>query len=227
MNGVHDMGGMHGFGPVRHEGSATAPPFHASWEKCAYTMVQALVRLRVFNADELRRAIESIPPAQYLASSYYQRWLAALQMLVEEKGILTAAQIDAAVRDFSREPERLQRTVRRDNRALVQTMMAPRRRTSPAGEPPAARFQPGDLVVARNHHVKSHTRLPRYIRGKQGVIHRFHGVYTLPDTNAHGLGEHPQPVYAVRFAAQDLWGDAAAARDSVYIDLWEGYLNPI
>jgi len=225
MNGVHDMGGMHGFGPVQYEG----PPsrFHDPWEGRAYGMVQALMRLRVFNTDELRRAIETIPPAQYLGSTYYERWLAALQILMEEKSVLSASEIDGVVEQLSQEPERLQRIARRDNPALVQTMMAPRRSASPADEPPAARFQPGDRVVAKNHNVKGHTRLPRYIRGKQGVIHRFHGVYTLPDTNAHGLGEHPQPVYSVRFAARDLWGDAVAPRDSVFIDLWESYLERI
>lgn len=81
-------------------------------------------------------------------------------------------------------------------------------------------------MVARNEHPKHHTRLPRYVRGKPGVIDRVRGVYTLPDTNAHGRGEHPQPVYSVRFAARDLWGDVAATTDSVYIDLWERYLDP-
>ncbi|MGH2406263.1 MAG: nitrile hydratase subunit beta, partial [bacterium] len=219
MNGVHDMGGMHGYGPVHHGGAE--PPFHAAWERRAYTMVQVLMRLRVFNVDELRRAIESIPPAQYLSSTYYQRWLAALLILMEEKGVVTASAVDAAVGQFAREPERLQRMARRDNPSLVQAMMAHRHPASPLNESSPARYQLGDRVVTRNQHVKGHTRLPRYVRGKQGVIHRFHGVYTLPDTNAHGLGKHPQPVYSVRFAARDLWGDAAAARDNLYIDLWE------
>jgi len=90
----------------------------------------------------------------------------------------------------------------------------------------AARFQVGQPVRARNIHPDGHTRLPRYARGHVGTVDRDHGVYVFPDTNAHFLGEKPQHVYSVRFAARELWGDQASARDSVYIDLWDDYLEP-
>jgi nitrile hydratase len=225
VNGVHDVGGMHGFGPIRRE--EVASPFHEPWEGRVHAMMQAMLRQRVFNLDEMRRTIESIPPAQYLASSYFERWLAALRMLLVEKGVLAASEVDTLFRQFEREPERLQRQERRDNPALADTILKASRYPPPPPHEAAPRFRPGDRVVAKNRHLKEHTRLPRYVRDKEGVIHRVHGVYTLPDTNAHGLGANPEPVYAVRFAARELWGDAAAPNQHLYIDLWESYLEPV
>lgn len=189
--------------------------------------MMALVRRRVFNLDEMRRAIESIPPAQYLASTYFERWLTALRMLLEEKRVLTASEIEAMVQQLKEEPQRLRQLRRRNDPALAEAILQEMNR--PPGRPRGAtspRFRPGDRVVAKNQHVQGHTRLPRYARGKQGIVHRVHGVYDFPDTKAHGRGEHPHPVYSVRFQARELWGDAASARDSVYIDLWESYLDP-
>jgi nitrile hydratase beta subunit len=224
VNGVHDMGGMHGFGPVR--AAKDEPVFHAPWEGRVYAMMQALFRRRVFNVDEMRRAIESIPPAQYLASTYYERWLAALRMLLEEKGLLRSSEIETLIGQFVEEPARAGRLARRDNTALADSVLEQYRRPGPAPqEAGASRFRPGDRVVARNRHVKGHTRLPRYVRGKQGIVQRVHGVYDLPDSKAHGGGGTPQPVYSVGFAARDLWGEAGG-RDHVYIDLWESYLDP-
>lgn len=222
MNGVHDMGGMHGFGPV--DRTETESPFHAPWEGRVRAMMTTLIRLGVFNLDEMRRAIESIPPAQYLTSTYFERWLAALRMLLEEKGVLTASEIEAMLQQLQDAPQ----SSRRNDPALVDALLqnAPR----PPWLPPGAttpRFRPGDRVVAKNQHVKGHTRLPRYVRGKQGIVHQVRGVYDFPDTKAHGRGAHPAPVYSVRFSAPELWGDVASGRDSVYIDLWENYLDPV
>jgi nitrile hydratase len=224
MNGVHDVGGMHGFGPIRRE--EREPPFHAPWEGRVRAMMTAMLRRRVFNLDEMRRTIESIPPAQYLASAYYERWLAGLRMLLVEKGVFAEAEIDAVFQQLKQEPERLQAPQRRDNSALADEIVEQfRHPPQPARKTAAPRFRPGDRVVAKNLHVKGHTRLPRYVRGKQVVIDRVHGVYNLPDTYAHGLGENPEIVYSVRFAARELWGDAAAANHHLYIDLWESYLD--
>ena len=220
VNGVHDMGGMHGFGPVHPEDDAA---FHADWERRVRAMMMGLIRRGAFNIDEMRRAIESIPPAEYLASSYFERWLAALRLLMVEKGLLTPADIDRSLAEVATDP---QRPRRRDDPALAERIQEPSRSKAAPQETPSFRFRPGDRVVARNERPRHHTRLPRYIRGKPGRIDRVHGVYTFPDTNAHRRGEHPQPVYSVRFAARDLWGDVAATTDSVYIDLWESYLDP-
>jgi nitrile hydratase len=217
LNGAHDVGGMHGFGPVHPEDDAA---FHAVWERRVRAMMMGLLRRGAFNIDEMRRAIESIPPAEYLASSYFERWLVALRALVVEKGLLTPAEIDGAVAGSTRTAGR------RDDPALAARFSAPLRGGPASPAVPSSRFRPGDVVVARNQHAIHHTRLPRYIRGKRGRIDRVHGVYTFPDTNAHGGGEHPQPVYSVRFSARDLWGDVAAPADCVYIDLWESYLDP-
>jgi nitrile hydratase subunit beta len=88
-----------------------------------------------------------------------------------------------------------------------------------------ARFQIGDPVRARKINPTGHTRLPRYARGREGVIGRHHGIFVFPDTNAHFQGEHPQHLYSVRFRAQELWGESASPRDSVYLDLWDSYLE--
>lgn len=219
MNGVHDVGGMHGFGPVHTEDSAA---FHAGWERRVRGMMMGMIRRGAFNIDEMRRAIESIPPAEYLASSYFERWLTALRALAVEKGVLAPGEIEAVIAQVAKAPE-LPR--RRDDPTLAKQIQGPSTPAVAPRENPSFRFRPGDRVVARNQHPKHHTRLPRYVRGKPGMIDRIRGAYTFPDTNAHGQGEHPQAVYLVRFAARDLWGDAAAANDSVYIDLWESYLD--
>lgn len=88
------------------------------------------------------------------------------------------------------------------------------------------RFKPGDRVVARNVHPVGHTRLPRYARGRRGVIDRDHGVFIFADTHAMGLAPKPQHLYSVRFSARELWGPPASARDAVYIDLWDDHLAP-
>lgn len=223
MNGVHDMGGMHCFGRVERE--ENVPLFHAPWEGRVRAMMQALVTLGVFNLDEQRRTVESLLPAQYLSSAYFERWLAALRLLLEEKGVISASGVEAAL-------EHLAQTrgtpARRVDPALAAAVLIrikhPSRRLQP-GAPP--RFRPGDRVLAKNRHVHGHTRVPRYVRGKQGIVDRVHGIYDLPDATAHGRGPHPEPVYSIRFAARDLWGDAAAGRDSLYIDMWESYLDPV
>jgi len=224
VNGAHDVGGMHGFGPIRRE--ETASLFHAPWEGRVRAMMHALLHQRVFNLDEWRRAIESIPPAEYLTFTYFERWLVALRILLQEKGVLTGSENETVFQRLEQAPGRLQRLERRINPALADAVLEdinrPPTRPRELANP---RFRPGDRVVAKNLHVKGHTRLPRYVRGKRGVIQRVHGVYDLPDTKAHGRGEHPQPVYSVCFAAQELWGDAASPNDSVCIDLWESYLD--
>src|SRR5437588_10906419 len=143
MNGVHDMGGMHGFGPVLHDEEAS--PFHAPWEGRVFGMMTALTRGRhTFNLDEMRRAVESIPPAQYLASVYYALRLAALRILLVAKGGVTASEIDAMVHKLGREPERVRTPARRDDPALAAAIPAEVQR--PPKQPRQAiapRFRPG------------------------------------------------------------------------------------
>ncbi len=186
------MGGQHGHGAVVVE--AAEPVFHQPWEGRVYALM-VLARARgLFNLDEMRRAIEELPPAQYLGSGYYERWLAALAALLREKGAFPPADAGTPAAE-------------------------------PPSEPPAARYRPGDRVRTRNVQPHHHTRLPRYARGKAGLVESVHGTYRLPDRSAHGLPPAWQPVYTVRFPARELWGEDGGARDDVTLDLWEEYLE--
>jgi nitrile hydratase len=218
------MGGMHGFGPI--EPRQNEDSFHAEWEKRVPALVTAARESGAMNIDEFRHGIERMPPAQYLAASYYERHLFTTERNLVAKGVLTADEIEARVALLRSDPAA---AVRRDDPAKAQSVIGARRGSEPL--PPfdaaLARFQPGDLVQTRNVHPRGHTRLPRYARGKQGVIHCLHGVETLPDANAHGRGPSPEPLYSVRFAASELWGASADGPGSVYIDLWQSYLEPL
>jgi nitrile hydratase beta subunit len=216
MNGVHDMGGMDGFGPVVPE--KNEPVFHAEWERRVVGLARA-VMWRV-NPDESRHAIERIPPARYLASSYYERWLAAAETILVARGVVTREEL-LAKQDASIDPAWIANAVATRGPAPV--------KDKSGSKPPRARFSKGDRVRARNMNPSGHTRLPRYVRGKAGVIARDRGVFVFPDTNAHHAGANPQHCYSVSFAAHELWGKSAKAnsRDRVFIDLWEDYLDPI
>ena len=192
---------MHCFGPVIAE--PDEPVFHARWEGQVRVIMGRTVG-RYYNLDEFRHAIERMPPDEYLQSSYYEKWLHAVQTLLLEKGVITAE-------EFS-------------NGHALQQAPPP---SAPVEEAPVlrARFRPGDRVVTRNTHPTGHTRLPRYARDKRGQIRTVNGPFLLPDANAHGRKEW-QACYAVEFSARELWGADAQADDRVCIDLWEGYLDP-
>ena len=225
MDGVHDLGGMHGFGRVERE--ANEPVFHARWEAAVLAM-QRWVRGRgIVTLDEFRHAIERMAPAEYLGSSYYARWLDALDRVLVEKGVVTADEVDRRIEFFRARPDA---PASAPLTAPPPPASPPRRLDSEtsvregAGHDP--RFTEGDLVATRNTHPYGHTRLPRYTRGKRGVIAARRGVHVLPDANAHGLGERPEPLYTVRFEARELWGESAEPNQQVYVDLWESYLLP-
>ena len=216
MNGVHDMGGMDGFGPVVHE--QNEPVFHADWERRAFALVSLVMRAAQVNIDEFRHAIERIPPARYLASSYYERWLAAAETLLVEHRVVNREDL-LAKQDASIDPALFANAVAARGPALV--------KDKPGSKPPRARYAKGARVRARNLNPSGHTRLPRYVRGKAGVIARDWGVFVFPDTNAHHAGTKPQHCYSVSFDARELWGKAANSRERVHVDLWEDYLEPI
>jgi len=218
MNGVHDMGGMDGFGPVVRE--QNEPVFHAGWEGRVYAIASIAARLSLINADELRHAIERIAPERYLASSYYERWLEAVETLLVERGVVTREEI-LAKQGGAIDPALIANPVATQGPAPVKDQLGSR--------PPRARYAKGARVRARNLNPSGHTRLPRYARGKAGVIERDWGVFVFPDTNAHHAGTKPQHCYSVAFDARELWGKSAKAnhRERVYLDLWEDYLEPI
>lgn len=225
MNGAHDLGGMHGFGPVRPE--PEEPVFHAEWERRAFALTLAMGAWGRWNLDMSRHARELMPPAEYLATSYYEHWLFGLELLLERHGFLARAETDRRLAEGvgpdARVPVPVQAGALR--RADVPRLLQ-NRRAARLDDPVPPRFKPGDPVVARNLHPAGHTRLPRYVRGRRGLIDRDHGVFIFPDTHAAGLGRKPQHVYSVRFAARELWGPDAHPRDAVYVDLWDDYLGP-
>ncbi|MGH7266364.1 MAG: nitrile hydratase subunit beta [Candidatus Rokuibacteriota bacterium] len=221
MNGVHDMGGMHGFGPVRREGAEAV--FHAEWERRAFALTLAMGGWRRWNIDMARLARERMPPERYLAASYYEKWLWGLERLLVDHGFVTPEELDRPAPAGARPAGGPVAGALRA--ADVQTLLR-NRRAARLDDAVPPRFEPGDRVIARNAHPAGHTRLPRYVRHRPGVVDRDHGVFIFPDTHAAGLGRKPQHVYSVRFAARELWGGDGHANDHVYVDLWDDYLDP-
>ena len=218
MNGVHDMGGMQGFGPIRPE--ENEPVFHAAWEGRVLAMNLAIAAWGKFAVDYRRHARESIPPAELLAMTYYQIWYTGLLTNVTDAGMVTRAEIDSGkpARDTTKMTPPLTAAVE----PAFWAKGAPKSRDVAI----APKFQTAQRVRARNINPPTHTRLPRYARGKVGIIERDHGVFVFPDTNALFLGEKPQHVYSVRFLARELWGDQAKPRDTVIVAMWDDYLEP-
>jgi len=212
MNGIHDMGGMHGMGPIQPE--KNEPVFHARWEARTLGLMLAVLTRRNFKGEGFRYEIESLPPVDYLRMSYYERWIPVLGALLVKNGLVTPAELASGTPAPGSPKET----------PAAPAAASPRTRSQPR-EGAAPRFEVGQKVRARNIHPTGHTRLPRYTRGRVGTIERDHGVYTFPDTNAHALGEKPQHVYSVRFAARELWGEQASPGDAVYVDLWDDYLE--
>ncbi len=218
MNGVHDMGGMQGMGAIEPE--KNEPVFHAPWQGRAYAVTRAMGAWRKWNLDTTRYQRELIPPADYFTKSYYERWIVALVELMVKTGLVTKAEIESGTPDQG--SAKLTPALTPEKVPTLITKGAPANRDAPV----VASFHAGERVRSRNINPVGHTRLPRYARGKVGTVHRDHGVFVFPDTNAMFLGEKPQHVYSVRFAARELWGEQAAAQDSVYLDMWDSYLEP-
>jgi nitrile hydratase subunit beta len=216
VNGAHDMGGVHGFGPVVAE--ADEPYFHADWERRVLGLVIAIGAAGRWNIDKSRFARENRPPPEYLSLSYYEIWLAGLERLLLEAGLITPEELERG-EAAPGEPIRVLAAEE------VPGMLA---RGGPADRPPAreARFSTGDRVRTRNLHPRTHTRLPRYARGHIGEIERVHGCHVFPDRHAYG-DEDPQWLYTVRFDATELWGPDADPRSTVSFDAFEPYLEPV
>jgi nitrile hydratase subunit beta len=218
MNGVHDMGGMHGMGPVPYE--RDEPVFHEPWEARVFALNIGMRAWRRWNIDAGRYEIELIPPAEYLRMTYYERWLVRLVGLLVKRDLVTRDEIDAGAPAPG---------ARKAQPVLTAERVASIIRNGAAASRDAAavpRFAVNQRVRARTINPAGHTRLPRYVRGRTGTIARDHGVYVFPDTNALFQGEKPQHVYSVRFTARELWGEQAPPRDAVYLDLWDDYLEP-
>lgn len=214
MNSIHDMGGMHGFGPIEVE--KNEPVFHADWESRVYALVRVWYPWARYKSwGSFRHNLEKIPPSDYLEMSYYERWFHVHEQKALETGIVTRteletskANLDNVVPELERHPDSW-RGSRRLNEELP------------------LKFCKGQEVRAKNINGFAHNRLPRYVRGKVGTIFSINGVYALQDTNEKGEQPYDQleNVYTVKFSSSELWGANGNVKDFVYIDAWESYLD--
>jgi len=218
MNGVHDMGGMDGFGKVEPE--PNEPMFHHEWESRVLAIVRAMGAAGAYNIDTSRFYRESLPPEVYLSSSYYKKWLLGLENNLIDKGYVGAGEFASGHASEPAKPlKRGKFTVNDVERVMVRGKFG-------RAAPGPAKFKPGDRVRARNIHPKTHTRLPRYVRGHIGVVELNLGCSVYPDTSAMEAGENPQWLYNVVFDGAELWGPEADPTVKVSIDAFEPYLEP-
>tara|TARA_B100000945_G_scaffold307212_1_gene295412 strand:- start:3 stop:629 length:627 start_codon:yes stop_codon:yes gene_type:complete len=207
MNGAHDLGGMQCYGSIPIE--EDEPIFHDEWEKRVFAATMVSFGA-LGSIDAFRHAIERMGAERYLSTTYYEHWLAALEMRIEETKLHSKGKSDTPLTS-------------EDVDVIVPTGGNYFR----GGVNSEIRFAIGDRVRAKNINPAGHTRLPRYIRGREGEIVTNRGNFVFPDTVAHDLGESPQPLYSVRFESAELWGGEEEGRDAVYIDLWDSYLEKI
>jgi len=219
MNGAHDMGGMQTFGPIRPEKDETV--FHARWEGRIHVIWSAVGTWGKWNIDFGRQMRESIPAPEYLALNYFQmRYVQVVELLVAT-GMITRDELVSGRSAKGTQKAAPPLTV--DKVAAWFSNGNSKRRSVDV----VAQFRAGQSVRARNLNPPTHTRLPRYARGKVGMIEHDHGVFVFPDRNAQGLGEKPQHVYSVRFTARELWGAQANPKDTVVLSLWDDYLEAV
>jgi nitrile hydratase beta subunit len=217
MDGIHDLGGMDGFGSV--EAEPDEPVFHAAWEGRVMAMQRAMMYAGAWNIDMLRYSQERLPPRVYLGVSYYERWLLSAEMNVTERNWAAGDELAAghALRPGKPLPRKL--TAATVGAGLIRGGYA-------RAAPRAARFAPGDRVRAKNIHPATHTRLPRYARGRVGTVERVQGCHVFPDTAAIDRGDDPQWLYTVRFDGTELWGPDSDPTVSVSVEAFEPYLEP-
>jgi nitrile hydratase len=224
MNGVHDLGGMDGFGPVLRE--RNEPIFHADWERRVFGMMLATLGQGLYNLDEIRHSIERMAPAHYLGSTYYEHWLAGLERILGEKRRLAAMEIETRLAEVAAGAPPAPLPPRTDSvlaDALAQAVYAGAPSSRGKGKP---RYRAGAAVRVTNMNPAGHTRCPRYVRGARGIVEHVRERFIFPDAHAHGRGERPEVLYTVGFDAGELWGKDAERRGRVYVDLWESYLEP-
>lgn len=216
MNSIHDLGGLHGFGAIDAE--RDEPPFHETWEGRAGGLLEVMTFPAGFTVDRFRYLRETLRPDLYLTQNYYEQWIYIAEQLLLEAGMISAAELAGGKAQGPR----------RDDAARADAVWAFLHDRTHSGRDLAGApvFAIGQAVRARTMNPTGHTRLPRYARGKAGIIVRHHGAHVFPDASAHGQGDVAQHLYTVRFAARELWGKDANPRDSVHLDLWESYLEP-
>jgi nitrile hydratase subunit beta len=216
MDGIHDMGGMDGFGKVEPE--QNEPVFHAAWEGRCLALNRAMGYARLWTIDETRAGIEELPPDVYLTSSYYKKWAVRLENLVVARGLADADEVKAG--HALRPGKQLKRKL-----TLAEVPNTITRGSYHRAAPAPARFKVDDRVRTKNIHPQTHTRLPRYARGRTGVVEALRGCHVYPDTVAIGQGENPQWLYTVLFDGRELWGDDTDPTLKISIEAFEPYLE--
>jgi len=224
MGRAHDVGGLKGLGPV--EIARSEPTFHETWEARIFGITLSTLGKGLFSVEEFRAGIEGIPAIPYLRASYYERWIATCEQSLARAGVLSEDEVDARAMELSHSdtgeaPHRDEPEFRELLLDALRCGMSPQRKTTAP-----RRFAAGDPVRAVGTDTTGHTRLPRYIRGKRGVVVRCDDAFVFPDSNALGHGENPEWCYCVRFESGEVWGDVAETRAPVYVDVWESYLEP-
>ena len=215
-NTIHDMGGMHGFGPVEPE--PNEPVFHAEWEGRVLAMQRAMGFTKLWTIDGGRASLETLPPLEYLGSSYYRRWFLGLERRVVAHGLVGEDEVAAG--------KSLRPGIRLNRKMTPEDAKVGRYANFARPAPAPARFKAGDRVRTRNLNPTTHTRLPRYARGKLGTVEAVRGCHVYPDSAAIGAGDNPQWLYAVVFSARELWGEEADPSITVSIEAFEPYLEP-
>lgn len=209
MDGVHDLGGKHGFGPIEYE--ADEPVFHESWQATAFGLMLAVpVVMRNHNADQYRHAVERMAPRHYFGCHYYERVLTGVTTLLVERGVLSREELE-----------------QRAGGAFPLALPVAEHPLADLAPQPTARFAIGDRVRVRDFHPRGHTRAPGFCRGRQGTIIHVAPRFPFPDASAHGGPLRDEHTYHVEFAATELWGDEGAPNDSVVVDLWDCYLDGV
>ena len=225
MDGIHDLGGMEGFGDVEQDSTETT--FHARWEGRVFAMAELAGVAGYFGSvDAFRHAVERIDPIVYLTHGYYGRWLAGIEALFAERGLVRSDELQALVTALGGSVSTVPTT---PANPLWQATPEPAgaANTNQREVITRARFVSGEQVATQRYPTPGHTRLPRYARGKVGRIHKCQGGWVYPDSSAHGLGECPQHLYTVAFKGAELWGEGTDPELVVHLDLFEPYLEPL
>ena len=219
MNGVHDMGGMECFGPINPD--PNEPMFYEEWEKRVLALTVCMGATGEWNLDQGRFARESLPPVDYLSIGYYRIWLTALEHMLMQRELVSEQELQTG--QLINPALSIKRVLRGGDIEKVLLAGAPVERPTTQ----LAKFCEGDAVRVSNQHISTHTRLPGYVKGKIGIVHKVHGCHVFADDNAKGSGENPQWLYNIRFNANDLWGEARAQARSVHVDCWEPHLSKV
>lgn len=217
MNGVHDMGGMECFGPI--EPDPNEPIFHAEWEKRVLAMTVCMGAAGEWNLDQGRFARESLPPVDYLSMGYYRIWLTALEQMLKQRDLVTEQELETGKSLVQSKPTKRVLLGADVEKAMLAGAPVERAATQ------TAQFIKGESVQIKNQHKTTHTRLPGYVKGQIGIVHKVHGCHVFADDNARGSGENPQWLYNIRFNAEDLWGQPRTQAGFVHVDCWESYLS--